>query len=377
MIVVFCIPQFKRENLSLQPWLTVYRIARSLSDRGDNVQVITDGEEPEEFEHIKINVVKSLRGTNSNQIGKLLQAIEPDSVIVTVTPLSLATAGWYQILDRYKAYGYLSYPFYTWKQIFKAFPHICWRDRLEYGRHLLVPRRAWTERLVRNFDAVICQSKHTTQKVATLTKSKIHAYAIPPGIDMERWASEISPKPIESNDYFLYIGTASRIRGFILLLNAFSRISDPDIRLKVLARGADETKLKEIKNSVVRYKLHDRVTIQGGWVETDEIKKQIQSATAVLFPFVLVPSEFPVSVLEAIYCGTPVVISDLVNLPEVLCNAAIVIPHGNVKKLASAIQKLHRQKEYKAELIAACNQLRKGIRTWDSVCKEWHYFLTR
>jgi len=377
MNVAFCIPQFKPANLPLQPWLTVYRVAMSLRDRGDNVHVITDEGVPEEFDHIHVNVVDSLRGTNSKQIVRQLQTIEPDSVIVTVTPLSLATACWYQILHRYKAYGYLSYPFYTWKQILRAFPHICLRDRLEYGRHVLVPKRAWADRLVRIFDAVICQSTHTVQKIASLTKSKIDAYAIPPGIDMDRWASEISPKSIHSTDYFLYLGTASRIRGFKLLLDAFSRISDSDIRLKILARGADETKLKEIKNAVVRYNLNNRVTIQGGWLETDEIKKQIQSAAAVLFPFILVPSEFPVSVLEAIYCGTPVVITDLVNLPQALCNAAIVVPHANVQKLASTIQKLHRQKEYQAELVAACNQLRKGIRTWDSVCKEWQYFLTR
>jgi glycosyltransferase involved in cell wall biosynthesis len=377
MNVAFCIPQFKAANLPLQPWLTVYRVAMSLRDRGDKVHVITDEGASEELDRIHINVVDSLRGTNSKQIRRQIQSIEPDYVIVTVTPLSLATACWYQILDRYKAYGYLSYPFYTCKQILKAFPYICLRDRLEYGRHILVPKRTWADRLVRIFDAVICQSTHTVQQIASLTKSKIHAYAIPPGIDMDRWASEISPKPIHSNGYFLYLGAASRIRGFRLLLDAFSRISDSDIRLKILARGADETKLNEIKNAVARYNLNNRVTVQGGWVETDEIKKQIQSAAAVLFPFVLVPSEFPVSVLEAIYCGTPVVISDLVNLPQALCDAAIVVPHADVQKLASTIQKFHRQKEYQVELLAACNRLRKSIRTWESVCKEWQYFLTR
>ena len=377
MIVVFCIPQFKRENLPLQPWLTVHRVAMSLSDRGHNVHVITDEGEPEEHDRIKINVVNSLRGTNSKQIGRLLQAIKPNSVIVTVTPLSLATAGWYQILERYSAYGYLSYPFYTRKQILKAFPHICWRDRWEYGRHILVPRRAWTDRLVRLFDGVICQSKHTAQKVTTLTKSKIHACAIPPGIDMERWASEIGPKTVNSNDYFLYLGTASRIRGFLLLLDAFAGLTDPNIRLKVLARGAGETELKEIKRAVERHNIDERVSIRGGWMETNEIKKQIQSATAVLFPFILVPSELPVSVLEAIYCGTPVIVSDLVGLPEVVGNAGIMVPHADVQKMASAIQKLHRQKEYQAELNAVCNERRNAILSWDSVCKEWADFLTR
>ena len=112
-------------------------------------------------------------------------------------------------------------------------------------------------------------------------------------------------------------------------------------------------------------------------METNEIKKQIQSATAVLFPFILVPSELPVSVLEAIYCGTPVIVSDLVGLPEVVGNAGIMVPHADVQKMASAIQKLHRQKEYLAELNAVCNERRNAILSWDSVCKEWADFLTQ
>jgi glycosyltransferase involved in cell wall biosynthesis len=221
------------------------------------------------------------------------------------------------------------------------------------------------------FNGVICQSTHTAQKVEILTKSRINAHAIPPGIDMERWASEIGPKTVHANDYFLYLGTASRIRGFLLLLDAFALLSDRDIRLKVLARGADESELAEIRKTVEQHHIDECVSIQGGWMEMGEIKKKIQSATAVLFPFILVPSELPVSVLEAIYCGTPVIVSDLVGLPEIVGNAGIVVPHADVQKMALAIQTLHRQKKNQAELNALCYEQRKTILSWNSVCKEW------
>lgn len=344
MIIAFCIPQFKRKNLPLQPWLTVHRVAKDLSGRGHHVHVITDEGDPDEHARVKINVVDSLRGTNSKQIGRRLQAIKPNRVIVTITPLSLATAGWYQMLEQFPAYGYLSYPFYTKKQILKAFPHICWRDRWEYGRHLFIPRHIWSERLVRFFDGVICQSTHTAQKVKALTKSTIHAHTIPPGIDKERWAIEMGSKTARADDYFLYLGTASRIRGFQLLIDAFALFPEKNIRLKVLARGADKFELNEIKRRVKQRHIDEHVSLKGGWVETGEIRNKIQSATAVLFPFILVPSELPVSVLEAIYCGTPVIVSDLVGLSEIVGDAGIAVPHADVQKLASAIQTLHYQK---------------------------------
>ena len=376
MIYALCIPQYKRENFSLQPWLTFHHIAAGLSDRGHNVQVITDEAQPNDHDKIKIHTVSSLRGTNSRQIDKLLNQIRPNHVIVTITPLSLVTAGWYQILKQYSAYGYLSYPFYSSKQIMKAFPYLCWKDRWEYGRHLFVPRSAWATKLARLFNGVICQSAHTAKKIAHITNSKIRAHFIPAGIDMQAWALADDQKRAGDRSYFLYLGAASRIRGFFLLLRAFAMLPDPDIRLRVLSRGADKSTLTILKKAVEKHRMADRVSIQGGWIETDELKKQIRSAKAVLFPFILVPSEMPVSVLETIYCGTPVVVSDLAGLPEVAGNAGIVVQHADAKSMAFAIQRLHRQKEYQTKLNAQCSKRRDTIMSWDSVCDKWDEFLT-
>lgn len=377
MIVAFCIPQFKRANFPLQPWLTIHRVAISLSDQGHSVHVITDEGVPEECDGIKINVVRSLRGTNSKRIGRLLQAIKPNSVIVTITPLSLATAGWYQILEQYSAYGYISYPFYTGKQILKAFPYLDWKDRWEYGRHLIVPKSIWTDRLVRYFKGVICQSRYTAKKMETLTKYRIPTHVIPPGIDKDVWASGNERKPVSPDAQYLYLGTASRIRGFFLLLKAFAILSIPEIKLKVLSRGADENSVKNLQKKVKRLNIAKQVSMRGGWIKPDELKRQIRSAAAVLFPFILVPSELPVSVLEAIYCGTPVIVSDLVGLSEVVGRAGIVVPHADVKKMASAIQTLHQHKEYQDKLNAQCYEQRNAIMSWDSVWKLWADFLTR
>ena len=377
MIIAFCNPQFKRANLPLQPWLTIYRVAMGLSDEGHSVHVITDEGIAEEYDGIKINVVSSLQGTNSKQIGRMLQAIKPNNVIVTITPLSLVTAGWYQILEQYSSYGYISYPFYTVKQVLKAFPYLSCRDRWEYGRHLLVPKSIWTDRLVRHFSGVICQSRYTAKKIESLTEYRIPSYVIPPGIDKELWASGSKRKSVSRDGQYLYLGTASRIRGFFLLLKAFALIPIPDIRLKILSRGADESSVKNLQEGIKRLNIEKQVSIRGGWIKPDELKRQIQSAAAVLFPFILVPSELPVSVLEAIYCGTPVIVSDLVGLPEVVGNAGIVVPHADVKKMASAIQTLHRHKDYQAKLITLCYQQRNTITSWDSVWKLWADFLAQ
>jgi glycosyltransferase involved in cell wall biosynthesis len=85
----------------------------------------------------------------------------------------------------------------------------------------------------------------------------------------------------------------------------------------------------------------------------------------------------PVSVLEAIYCGTPVIASDLVGLPEVVGGAGIVVPQADVKKMASAIQRLHRKKEFQTELKFLCYERRHTIMAWDTVCNLWTDLITR
>ena len=376
MIFALCIPQYKSQNFSLQPWLTINRIAKGLSDRGHHVHVITDVEQPDYRDRISIHTVNSLRGTNSRQICRLLNKIRPDRVIVTITPLSLVTAGWYQVLKQYSSYGYISYPFYSNKQIIRAFPHLCWKDRWEYGRHLFIPRYAWAAKLIRFFNGVICQSAHTAKHIEYITNYKIRAHFIPAGIDMHAWTLADDQKTADDRSYFLYLGAASRIRGFFFLLKAFAMLSDPDIKLRVLSRGADKSTVTILKRAVEKHKIAQQVSIRGGWIEADELKKQIQSATAVLFPFILVPSEMPVSVLEAVYCGTPVIVSDLAGLPEVIGNAGIVVPQADVRKMALAIQKLYREKEYHAMLSASCYERRNAITSWDSACKKWDEFLT-
>lgn len=377
MIVTFCLPDFTNENLRLQPWLTIHRIGLGLISSGHEVHVLTDRKRKKNIDGIQVHWAKSLRGTNSNQIQDLLQSIKPDSIVVSVTPLSLVTTAWYQILRSFRPYAFLSYSFYSYKEIFRAFSHLNNRERIEYGRHVLVPRLLWTRRLIRLFDGVICQSKHTSGVIKAHTLDRIPVYAIPPGIDRELWFAKDGTTCETNKSFFLYVGKASAIRGFFIVLDAFSQIKDQGIRLKIIARGADNKEIKKIEKEVFRRNIQERVIIQGGWLGIDELRQEFQSAIAVILPFVLVQSELPVSVMEAISCGTPVIVSDIDGLSDAAGKAGFVVRQCDISEVSIAIEKIYREKKLRKSLHEACFKQAEDMLPWVSVVAQWENLLSK
>jgi len=371
MKIGFCFNEFVPENIFLQPWLTVYHMAKQFIAAGHVAHVITDNPSKAKIDGIHIHVVQGLRGTNTKQITALLQNLNLDKVIVSVTPLSLISSAWYRAFKDYQAYAYISYPFFTLRQQLKAMPHLNNLEKWSYGRHLLVPKFFWVRRLVGLFKGLFCQSNTTGQYIREQTQSRINIYSFQPGIDKKIWTLFTEESQKKSKTTFLYIGRAAGIRGFFITLDAFSKLNAHDIELRILARGANENDIYQIRTELEKRKIIKRVSIRGGWLKQEELKDEIQSATAVLLPFVLIPSELPVSVMEAIACGTPVITTELAGLPETVGSAGVIVPHANAAALADAMYNLHRHQDWLARLRDQCLDQKKRMLSWDQVAVKW------
>jgi glycosyltransferase involved in cell wall biosynthesis len=372
MNVTFCISQFDKSKVRLQPWLTFNEIATRLHSLGCEIHLITDVGSTDKYDGISVHSVESLRGTHSGQIERALSTIKPDCVIVSVTPLSLVTASWYRRHDSHRIFAYISYPFYTTSEYLRAFPHLDSREIWEYGRHQLVPTPLWRRKLTRSFDGIICQSERTSQRILNHMDHRIPIYTIPPGIDQSFWIGDKGHKVgSSSNTVLLYIGSAKRIRGFQLLLDALSLLSESGLRLRVMARGASDDVVREIRTEAARRNIEHQVDIQGGWLNSEDLRKEIKSADIVLMPFVLVPSVLPISVMEAMCCGTPVIVSDLDGLPEVAGDAGLVVTNGDIHSLMAAIKKIHKDRSILSALRDACARQMNKMRTWDEVSLIW------
>lgn len=371
MKFLFIVSGYSTDQLKLQPWLTIHRIGLYFIQAGHRVHILTDCTDNDETD-FSIHLVDSLRGTNASQIASVFESIQPDKSIVCVSPLSLVSASWYRIFEKYDACAFMSNAFYTFSEFLKAARFLSFDDLIRFGKQALIPGSFWALKLKKNFTNIICQSVNTQERMCRAVGSDCQVQYIPPGIDMDLW-------PLKKGDHkdssggvkFLYAGSLKKIRGYELILKAFSRIRDIDITLQILARGADKTAIKKIRRQVADFKIGCKVDIIGGWIRQGQFKGYLQGANVVLLPFVLVPSELPVTVMESIACGTPVVVSKIDGLTGAAGKAGYAIPHADRDALVTAIECLSTNGGLLLEFEKACQEVRNEMISWDQVAQKW------
>ncbi len=365
--------------LPLQPWLTMCRVAEGLARRGHSVHVVSDVAEPAELDGVESHSVASLRGSNAAEMLALLTSLAPDALVFMPTPLNIATASWLDGLDC-RCVGFASYPFYNSRELMTAIRCIGWPDVKQYLRHLLVPGPVWKRALRRRMHALIAQSVTTNDRLCHILGDKSRGRYIPPGIELADWPLIPETDAVEATGSdgvkLLYLGAALAIRGFYIVLDALARIQDQSVSLRVLARNADSEDVKRIRAAVERRGLAGRVEIEGGWIDRQQLIDEIKTADAVLQPFVLVPSELPVTAMEVIACGTPVIGSAIDGLPSTIGPAGCTVAQGDSAMLAETVIRFVREAQLRNEWRAGCLQQRDAMLDWDSVTEKWEAVLS-
>lgn len=135
--------------------------------------------------------------------------------------------------------------------------------------------------------------------------------------------------PLKTNkeNYFLYFGRLSPEKGVDLAIMATS--IHKQLQLKIVGTGEEEKSLKSLakKNSQ-----KDQIEFLG-WREGQALSTLIAQARAVLIPSRWLEN-FPLTALEALSLGTPVIASNLGGLPEIVTEKnGCLVPPEDIKAL--------------------------------------------
>jgi glycosyltransferase involved in cell wall biosynthesis len=204
----------------------------------------------------------------------------------------------------------------------------------ERGR--AVPKRVflelWGRRTVREASACLYLSENEREEYLAAGAEPSRLYAMPPPLELPD-PGTVSRDPAPT---VLYLGQLHPIKRIDVLIDAFARVRAalPDARLEVA--GAPTAHGETLKAQVAQLGLVDSVVFRG--LVREEEKGRLL-ASAHVFALLSASEGLPLTPIEALACGTPVVLSPGCQLPQVDGVAGIVCD-GSAMGAADALLEL-------------------------------------
>ncbi len=160
--------------------------------------------------------------------------------------------------------------------------------------------------------------------------SKIHVvnYGLDHGTYYPRPAVARDPRKV------LYVGELSRAKGVDVLLQAFAALKThvPDAKLVLGGKGRD----RELLEGMARACAPNDVAFLG-FVPEAQLAELYASAAVMVFPS---RYGFGLSSLEAMACGTPVIVSATLDAPEFMADAGLLVKPEDATDLAQSMRRL-------------------------------------
>lgn len=377
-IAVIC-PDFKRSNINKLPWKYIYKISCYLNINHD-IFIITDSEDGfDEIRTITINNLFVHFKGESSEVLDVLDKENPDKCIMLLGVTSFLRSE-FQI--NIPVYGvFTSPPYNVWELI----KNVGLRDSLKYHNYMvihylnaLIPNfliKKWSQK----FEKIIFLSEYTKQRIVRRGASSDKCVIIPIGIEkhfdeapniqaVEKLRNIINP-----NNYpvIMYFTSPLTLRGTDTLIKAFAKLGlERECKLIFLSRIDYDELRREEKYLIELAKsknVFDSVEIISEYLNPQEIKNYLSFANIICLPFKLVISDVPVSILEAISAGKPVISTNVACIPELVEDSGLIVPANNEIELAEALRNLLNDEELVKDFVSNGNRVINTHYKWEKI----------
>jgi len=179
-----------------------------------------------------------------------------------------------------------------------------------------------------------------------------------------RRAYKLSDKKI-----LLFIGRLNAIKGIDFLLNTFA-ILTKDIKDTILViAGPDDGYKNEIERRINLLNINDKVLLIDGLYGEDKIAAMTD---ADIFIYPSRHEIFGIAPLEALMCGTPVIVTDNCGCADFLreANGGIVVKYQDISGLLDSIQNILDKKEEVKKMASDGMELVQRQFNWDEITKD-------
>ncbi|MDH7488470.1 MAG: glycosyltransferase [Anaerolineae bacterium] len=325
--------QRKLEELARLPDVTLkVLVPPSWNDRGGRVPLERVHTERYDLGAIPIAFNGNYHLHFYPDLGRHVRAFRPDIVHIDEEPYNLAT---WQAMRLARAVGAKAL-FFTWQNLLRRYP----------------PPFRWMEAY--NYRHAACAIAGNQEAVAVLrAKGFAGPVAVIPqfGVDTDRFAPANGMPDPAAPFTVGFIGRMVPEKGVGLLLDAMAGLGG-EWRLMYLGDGPARA---ELEAHVRAMGLASRVAFQSR-VPSVEMPAYLRRLHVLALPSVTRPNwkeQFGRVLIEAMACSVPVVGSSSGEIPNVIGDAGLVFPEGDVEALRAALERLRDDRALWQRLAAA------------------------
>ncbi len=232
-------------------------------------------------------------------------------------------------------------------------------------------QRRWTSLAAREVDRIVAVSESTRRELIRLyPAAEPRTVVIPPGVE-ERFFREVARREEErvrnryglEGRYLLTLATFHPRKNLPTLVEAYDRFRERGqerVRLVIAGRGGKDS--GRLLARIARSPFHADILL-AGYVPRDDLPALYAAADLFVLPS---RSEgFGIPVLEAMACGTPVLVSDLPVFQEVCGDAASRVNPEEPDSIAEGIACLLREEPERTEKVRRGAERARGFR-WEA-----------
>ena len=378
-MIVFFTYDLIESRERLMPWRTIIEVCKIFQNTYNKNVVIYS------LDSVPKNVARTFQGINIHSVSKECYQdkgfFEINNFSAVFFPIVWRTS--YKSIKPLHLFtsnkiAYFPGGVYTKTQTLNALKYISLDIAKPYIAEAFIPKRKVISLLKKTgFDAVIALSDLTKDNIIKAGFPKENVVFIPPGKDLlpevkSGISLSINSKKYDTDEYFLFMGAPAKIRGLELLFHAFDKACRKNINLKLLCFLRTDPGSNNYYINKIIEKLPHKSNIEIIWKEVsrETLFSFVANTRAVILPFILIPSEIPLTYFEVLSLGTTIISTPNGGTTEYL-NDAIFVSEHNEKSLTQMILKVSKEDSLVSNKRINARLKMQNHLTWDEVAEKW------
>ncbi len=372
-------------NMHLMPWRTVLEVFTHIIRLGQSAIVLSGCQKQNEPNWLNKGIQIKAVQKPLNRVGldKLAAICRDEGIQVLYWPLDwrkprtdllqLENTG-------LRVIWYVPGAYYRLIPVLKAAPYLGLKAVLPYLAQVVMPKCYYFRRLMKSgVRPLIMMSDYSRAMIIRAGYPEKFIFSIPPGkaplVSSNNKSSvfEKMREKIAGRPYFLFFGPPQAIRGIEQILKAFKRVAskNADVCLVCLFREDRGLDAESLRVRIQGMKFGKQLISVWESVSKTDLDLFLRNCYAVLKPFLLVPSEIPLAVIETAGYGKPVIGTGPDGTGNFAARFGLMVPPADSRALAGAMLSLLNDKQLYEKKCADAARVYADHPTWENVAEQW------